>query len=197
MVSPNAHPRKPDVATEKQARMDRAMNARPLPAATPGTIDVNDVSLKAGLRACKRCECISLITFPCKAQWSIDQVWLAYRCGGSAGFVDSHDQERSKNNAPASRFTRSNDQAPLAARSVTERPGMENREWRMGRSAPGMLGAFFPFPILHSPFPAFSAPDSASHRRGRVGSTDTSGSRPARGRNRLMACNASARSGSG
>ncbi len=76
------------------------MNARPLPAATPGTIDVDDVSLKAGLRACKRCRCISLITFPCVAQWSIDQVWLAYRCGGSAGIAT--------NRGPASRFTRSN-----------------------------------------------------------------------------------------
>ncbi len=41
MDTPNAHPRKPGDATDQQARMDGAMNARPLPAATPGTIDVN------------------------------------------------------------------------------------------------------------------------------------------------------------
>ena len=44
-------------------------------------------------------QCIGLITFPCNAQWSIDQVSLAYRCGGSAGIATYR--------GPASRFTRS------------------------------------------------------------------------------------------
>jgi len=35
---------------------------------------------------------IDLIAFPCSAQWRVDQVWLAYRCGGSAGIVEACDQ---------------------------------------------------------------------------------------------------------
>lgn len=173
------------------------MNARPLPAATPGTIDVIRRQPKAGLRACKRCSCIGLITFPCKAQWSSIRLGLPTVAGAALELLIPAISNDRDYNVPASRFTRSNDQAPLAARSVPEWPGMENREWRMGRSAPGMLGAFFPFPILHSPFPAFSAPESASHRQAHAGSADTCGLRPAHVRNRSTACSANARSGSG
>ena len=58
-----------------------------------------DVSLRPVSGLASDAERIGLITFPCDAQWSIDQVCLAYRCGGSAGIAT--------NRGPASRFTRS------------------------------------------------------------------------------------------
>lgn len=66
---------------------------------------------------------IGLITFPCNAQWSIDQVCLAYRCGGSAGFVeecdqgwslpDSRDQERSQKQRTGFPFHPIRNRAPV------------------------------------------------------------------------------------
>jgi hypothetical protein len=62
---------------------------------------------------------IDLIAFPCSAQWRVDQAWLAYRCGGSAGIVEACDQGRSQEQRTGFPFHPiPKDQAPLVARSL-------------------------------------------------------------------------------
>ncbi len=129
---------------------------------------------KAGLRACKRCGCIGLITFPCEAQWSSIRLGLPTVAGAAPELLENATRKDRNDNAPASRFTRSNRSGTFGCASVPQsresgignrESGIGNRESGIGNQESGTGRAKQALPNPHSRLPGSNSRQETSYEK--------------------------------